>query len=160
MRKKIIVIILLPVLILLTLHAMKTFGLLRSSGSATGSLPTAKWVVTRNQSASTDSIEVIPGQSTDTYTLTVTSASEVDVKYTVIVSNLPAGVEVQLDDGTFQTPSNGTIRLTKSGGVTGTINYNDSVKTKTHILTFRATSGAQTISNQEIDIDVEFKQTV
>ena len=160
MRKKIIVILLLPVLILVTFCAMKTFGLLRSSGSATGSLITAEWSVSRNQSESTDSIEVIPEMSTDTYNLTVTSSSEVDVKYTVIVSNLTVGVEVQLDDGTFQTPSNGTIRLTKNGGVTGTINYNDDPKTKNHTLTFRAISSAQTVSDREIDIDVEFKQTL
>ena len=160
MKKKIIIIILLPILMLLTLYALQTFGLLRNNGSATGSLPAAQWSVSRSQSASTDSIELIPNTSTDTYNLTVTSSSEVDVKYTVIVSNLPAGVEVQLDDGTFQTPSNGTIRLTKSGGVTGTINYNDDPKTKNHTLTFRAASSAQAISEQEIDIDVEFKQTV
>ena len=160
MRKKLIIVLLIPVLILMTFYALKTFGLLRSSGSATGSLLTAEWSVSRSQSASTDSIELIPNTTTDTYDLTVTSSSEVDVKYTVIVSNLPAGVEVQLDDGTCQVPSNGTIRLTKSGGVTGIINYNDDPKTKTHTLTFRATSSAQAISDQEIDIDVEFKQTV
>ena len=160
MKKKIIIVALLPILMLSTFYALQTFGLLRSSGNATGSLLTAEWSVSRSQSASTDSIELIPNTSTDIYDLTVTSNSEVDVKYTVVISNLPTGVEVQLDDGTFQTPSSGTIRMTKVGDVTGIINYNDATKTKTHTLTFRATSSAQAVSDQEIDIDVEFKQTV
>ncbi|MBR2833748.1 MAG: hypothetical protein IKE75_04925 [Bacilli bacterium] len=160
MRKKIIAVLLFITIVLAATYALKTFGLLRSSANATGSLLTAEWSVTRSQSASTDSIEVVPGLSTDTYDLTVTSNSEVDVKYTVIISNLPTGIEVQLDDGTFQTPSSGTIRMTNGGDVTGTINYNDATKTKTHTLTFRATSSAQAVSDQEIDIDVEFKQTV
>ncbi|MBR2678610.1 MAG: hypothetical protein IKE63_04255 [Bacilli bacterium] len=157
MRKKIIVILLLPVLILVTFCAMKTFGLLRSSGSATGSLITAEWSVSRNQSESTDSIEVIPEMSTDTYTLTVTSSSEVDVTYAVIINNLPTGVVVKFgDEANYRTPTNGTVRIDNAG----TINYNDAVKTKTHTITFRATSSAQTVSDREIDIDVLFKQTL
>ena len=68
---------------------------------------------------------------------------------------MPAGVEVDLDNsGNYRTQSTGTIRISPAG----TINYNDSVKTKTHTLTFRAANGANPITNQEIDIDVEFKQ--
>ena len=40
----------------------------------------------------------------------------------------------------------------------GTINYNDSTKTKNHTITFRATNSAIPVLDQEINIDVEFKQ--
>ena len=139
----------------LIFYAVHTYALLRSSSNSNGSIKTARWSVTRNQSQSGDSIEIMPGGATDSYTLTVQSDSEVDVIYSIIISNLPAGVEVDLDNsGNYRTQSTGTIRISPAG----TINYNDSVKTKTHTLTFRATNVANPITNQEIDIDVEFKQ--
>lgn len=157
MRKKIMMVLLLPILILLVFYAPKTFGLLRSSADATGSLITAEWSVSRNESASTDALSVIPELSTDSYTLTVTSSSEVDVTYAVIINNLPTGVEVKIDDeANYRVPDNGTVRINNAG----TINYNDAVKTKTHTLTFRATSSAQYVSDREIDVDVLFKQTL
>ena len=134
-----------------------TFAIFRGSSSATGSIRAATWSISRSQSESGDSLEIVPELSTDVYNLTVTSGSEVDVTYTIIISNLPSGVEVALDNGTYQTPTSGTVRISNAQTV---INYNDAVKTKNHTLTFRATSSAQTVSDQEIDIDVEFKQTL
>lgn len=155
MKKKIIKPLLLIIGISLIFYAIRTFALLRSSTQGIGSIDTAKWSVTRNQSQSGDSIEVIPGISTDSYTLTVESDSEVDVIYSIIISNLPTGVEVDLDNsGNYRTPTSGTIRINSAG----TINYNDSTKTKTHTLTFRATNGATLVTDQSINIDVEFKQ--
>ena len=134
-----------------------TLAIFRSSASTNGSIRAATWSISRSQSGSGDSLEVIPGLANDVYNLTVTSWSEVDVTYTVIIRNLPAGVEVSLDNGAFQTPTSGTVTLSNAQTV---INYNDAVKTKNHTLTFRAISGAQVVSEQEIDIDVEFKQTL
>ena len=136
-------------------YAVHTFALLRSTAQGTGTIDTASWSVTRSQSQPGDSLEVIPGLTTDDYTLTVQSSSEVDVIYSIIISNLPADVEVDLDNGgNYRPQSNGTITIDPAG----TINYNDSVKTKTHTLTFRATSGATPVANQSINIDVRFKQ--
>ena len=134
-----------------------TFAIYRKSASGTGSIRTANWSISRSTSQAGDLIEVIPGVSDDTYDLTVTSSSEVDVTYTIVLSNLPDDIQVKLDEGNFMFPDSVTHKLTISGG---TINYNDSIKTKNHTLTFRAASGAQTVSEQEIDIDVEFKQTL
>ena len=134
-----------------------TFAIFRGSSSATGSIRAATWSISRSQSESGDSLEIVPELSTDVYNLTVTSGSEVDVTYTIIISNLPSGVEVALDNGTYQTPTSGTVRISNAQTV---INYNDAVKTKNHTLTFRATSSAQAVSDQEIDIDVEFKQSL
>ena len=134
-----------------------TFAIYRGDGSATGTINAATWSISRSQSASGDSLSVIPELASDVYNLTVTSSSEVDVVYTIIVSNLPTGVEVALDDGTYQAPTSGTVRISNAQTV---INYDDAVKTKNHTLTFRATSSAQVISDQEIDVDVEFRQSL
>lgn len=157
MKKKILKILLLMIVLLLASYTIKTFAIFRKFGSGTGSFNAATWNVSRSQSQSGDSIDISPGSTTDDYILTVQSSSEVDVVYSIIISNLPSGVEVDLDNsGNYRTPSSGTITINQAG----TINYNDSVKTKTHTLTFRATSGASTVSNQSINIDVQFKQVI
>ena len=52
-------------------YAIHTFALLRSTAQGTGTIDTASWSVTRSQSQPGDSLEVIPGLTTDDYTLTV-----------------------------------------------------------------------------------------
>ena len=136
---------------------VRTFAILRNRTNSSGSLDTASWSVTRNYSQTGDSLEIYPGGATDSYTLTVSSASEVDVLYKILISNLPVGVEVDLDNTGYQTPTAGSLSIENANTV---INYNDSEKTKTHILTFRATSGAQLVTDQEININVEFRQDV
>ena len=155
MKKKILLLSVFAIFVFTVI--VTTFAIFRGSGSGTGSVRAATWSISRSQSSSGDSLEVIPELSTDVYNLTVTSASEVDVVYTVIISNLPTGVEVSLDNGTYQPSSNCTVRISNAQTV---INYNDAVKTKNHTLTFRATSSAQVVSDQEIDVDVEFKQSL
>ena len=157
MKKKSLKPILLIVLLTIAFCAVQTFAILRKSKSGSGSLDTATWSVTRSVSQSGDSIDITKGSTTDNYILTVQSASEVDVIYSIIISNLPTGVEVDLDNsGNYRIPDNGTVIISPAG----TINYNDSIKTKNHTLTFRATNAATPVTDQEIDIDVEFKQDV
>ena len=154
MRKKKIIFIF-PVLILLFFCAMQTFGIFRSSGDDNKTVPSAIWSVSRNHSSSSDSIDLVKGQDEDDYTLTVESRSEVDVTYSVIISDLPAGVEVDLDGVTYP-QSNNEIRIDNVGA----IYYSDQEKVKTHTLTFRATNEASIVAGNEIDIDVEFKQII
>ncbi len=142
---------------LLLLSTVLTFAILRASGSGSGTIRTAKWSVSRNYSQTGDSIEIYQGGATDSYTLTVQSASEVDVLYKIIISNLPTGVEVDIDNTGYLTPTAGTLIIENANTV---INYNDSVKTKTHTLTFKAASTASLVTDREINIDVEFRQDV
>ena len=157
MKKKIVKSFLLVTGMVLLYSAVLTFALMRMNGNSTGSIKSAKWSVTRNYSQAGDSIEIYKGGETDSYTLTVQSESEVDVKYKVIIRNLPEGVEVDIDNTGYETPSNGSLTIEKANMV---INYNDSNKTKTHTITFRATNTAQLITDQDIHIDVEFRQTI
>ncbi len=141
-------------LIFCTIH---TFALMRMGTNGSGSLDAATWSVSRNYSQPGDSLELYPGGATDSYTLTVESHSEVDVLYKIIISNLPSDVEVDIDNTGYQEATAGVLTIENANTV---INYNDSIKTKTHVLTFRATSGASLVTDQEIDIDVEFRQDV
>ena len=90
--------------------------------------------------------------------MTVQSNSEVDVLYRIVIDNLPSGVVVDIDNTGYQTPSAGGTLIIENANTV--INYNDVSKTKTHILTFKANNDAVLVSNQEIDIDVEFRQDV
>lgn len=155
MKKKMLI----PIICIMVIFSgvATTYAIYRKSASGTGGLRASTWSVSRSVSQQGDSIDVIPGVSSDTYDLTVTSGSEVDVTYTIIISNLPDDIKVQLDSRGVQTPDPVTHKVTIVGG---TINYNDSIKTKNHTLTFSAETGAQTVSNQQINIDVEFKQTI
>ena len=157
MRKKTIVTLIIVIVLILSFGVLGTFALYRNSAGGSGNLATAEWNVTRNQSASGDSLVLVPELVTDDYTLTVTSTSEVDIKYKVLISNLPTGVEVALDDGAYLTPTSGSLTITNNNL---RINYNDSNKTKTHTLHLRATAGTTPVANQSINIDVEFSQIV
>ncbi len=155
MKNKLIRILTFVIGILLVFYAIQTFALMRASTNGSGSLNTSTWSVTRNQSQSGDSIDIYRGGATDSYTLTVQSNSEVDVRYKIIINNLPSGVEVDIDNLGYQTPTSGSLTVENANTI---INYNDAKKTKTHIITFRATDESTPVTNQKIDIDVEFRQ--
>ena len=158
MKNNIVKVLIFFIGISLVFCAAHTFALMRNSTSGNGSLDAATWSVTRNHSQSGDSIEIYPGGATDSYTLTVQSNSEVDVLYKILISNLPAGVQLDIDNTGYLPPdANGNLTIENANTV---INYNDSPRTKTHILTFRATAGTSLVTDQEIDIDVEFRQDV
>ncbi len=158
MKKNVGKLLLLIIAISMIFYTVHTFAMFRKTSLGTGTLDTATWNVTRSQSQSGDSIDIYPGGATDNYILIVQSNSEVDVTYKIIISNLPSGVEVDLDNsGHYYIPTDGTLTIQTANTV---INYNDDIKTKTHTLTFRATSGASLVAEQEIDIDVEFKQKI
>lgn len=131
-----------------------TLGLFKRMISATGLINTASWNVALNQTGVDNTLQVIPDTLNASYTLNVTSNSEVDVQYTIIVRNIPSGVEVKLDNGSFQTPSSNTVTFNNVGN----IYYNDVSKEKTHTLTFKANTGATAVNNQNVSVDVDFKQ--
>ena len=131
-----------------------SFAVYRVATNSSGDLISANWSVSLNQQGVNNYLSVIPDSYNAGYTLNVTSNSKVDVVYTVIISNLPAGIEVSFDGGSFRSQSNNTITFTDIGSIL----YSDSVKTKTHTLTFRALTGSTLINNREVDVDVTFRQ--
>ena len=134
-----------------------TYSLLRNNSTKNMQLKLADWDVSLVQNGVDDSLTVIPGTSTATYNLNIRSLSEVDVKYTIVISNLPVGVEVSIDNGTtFEPQVNNAITFANAG----TIPYSASGNQVTKTLIFRATSGATLVNNQAVNIDVIAEQVL
>ena len=90
------------------------------------------------------------------YTLRVSSDSEVDVVYSIIVDDLPTGVSVKLDNGSFIQETNGEVAFND----VDTILFTDVNKTKTHTLTYKASSSTSLVNNVETNVYVVMRQTV
>ena len=132
-----------------------TFSLLRNNSTKNGQLKLADWNVSLNQTGVNNSLSIVPDASTANYTLNVRSLSEVDVVYDVVISNLPTGVQVSFDGGSFlPQDANHTITITNAG----TLLYASGGSSNSHTLTFRAVSGTAAVSNQTVDIDVIAQQ--
>ena len=130
MKKKNLIVIALVFLVAISVYLVpKAVAIFRSSASGTGDIELAKWEVSLNPDPADNSMDLVSGVTNDSYTLTITSLSEVDIDYTIVVDNLPDGVEVKLDAGTFQTPTNSKVTFSNAGSIL----YNDSSKVKTHI---------------------------
>ena len=157
MRKKILTIIIL-VLVLSFFVIKGSFALYRNVINPSADIAAATWSVTLNQSGVNNNLAVVAGDenSTASYTVNVTSTSQVDVIYSIVVEDIPEGVKVKLDDGEYQTPTNGQVIYVD----VSTINYTDVNKTKSHILTFKAESTATAALQEEININVVTRQTL
>lgn len=133
-----------------------SFGMFKNNSTVTGTINAAEWSVSLEQSGVNNTLSIIPESTNANYTLNVKSLSEVDVVYTIVISNLPQGVEVALDNGQFQSQTNNTITFTDAG----TILYSSINRTNSHTLTFKAVSGATYVNNQTVDIDVIVHQVM
>lgn len=121
-----------------------------------GTLATAIWNVTLVQDGIDNDLTVVPGSSDATYTLNIKSLSEVDVKYSITLSNLPTGIEASIDGVTFPPVSNGTVTFVNAG----TILYSAGDSTSTHTLTFRGTSEATLVNSQAVTVNVVAEQII
>ena len=122
--------------------------------SSNGTLTTAVWDVSLNQTGVNNNISLVAGGNTQEYTLNVRSNSEVDAIYSIEVGNVPSGVEIKLYNGNFVSPTNNKITFTNAG----TILYSSNNKENTHTLTFRSSSQASAVSNRELTVDVIIEQ--
>ncbi len=133
----------------------KYIGIANNYGSTT----VAKWEVFTDVSDNDSNVLnfIIGNASTNpSYTLKITSLSETKVMYSILLSDIPNGLEVKLDDGNYQVPSNGRIEFNDIGY----IDTDDETKTKVHVLTFNAPIDIDEISDSEINIDVLFNQVI
>ncbi len=145
------------VLLLAFLYIPSSLGIYKNNSGSSVGISTADWYVALNQNGISGSVTATAGSTNGTYTLKLVSDSEVDVIYSITVSNIPSGVDVALNDynnGAFQTPLNGTTTFPNAG----TIDYTGSSEEVTRTLTFRANSGAASVNSQQVTIDVDFKQ--
>ena len=133
-----------------------SFALFRGSLATSSAANIAEWNVTLEQSGVNNNLQVIPGLATATYTLNVKSLSDVDIKYDVVLTNLPSGIEASIDGTNFTLANNGTVTFTNVGTIP--YNSNDGIDTKT--ITLRGVNGATPVNNQTVTINVVAKQII
>ena len=145
--------IVIAIMALLTITS--TYSIYYGIAHTNGALSLATWNVTLNQVGVNNTLTVIPVTNSDTYDLNITSTSQVDIIYTIVVSNLPTGVQVALDSDPAESQDNQhTVTFTDAG----TILYSDQNKTKTHTLTFSAVANTTPVNAQSVSIDVIARQ--
>ena len=123
----------------------------RNMSSSNSSNIIANWEV--SATSNNNSVDVVAGSLTDTYELTVNNESDVEVKYSIQLSNLPNDIQVKLDDGEYQTPVDNNITFTNAGQ----LDYNETTS-RNHILTFSSSINTNEVVNQNIEIGVVFEQ--
>ncbi len=143
------------VYLLLTFCIPSSLGIYKNSATSTQSISTSSWDVSLNQTnISPDVTATIGAVNGSNYILKLVNDSEVNVSYSITISNIPSNVDVMINGGSYLTPSNGTVTIPNAG----TINYTGSSVEVTRTLTFRANNGASLVNNQQVTIDVDFKQ--
>jgi len=142
--------------LLLSLGIPSSLGVFHMNEETSGIAGIAEWNVSITPD-NNNSIQLRPNGTPGSYTLTVESSSEVDTSYSIVVSNIPSGVQVKINtENDFRIPTNNKVTFSN----VGTILYNASPKTVTHTLTFKAVNGATLVNNQTVDVDVIFEQVL
>lgn len=142
-RLAMIVIVLTMTMNAITLARYKTI----TSGMVT--VKVAKWDVSVSN-LSSNTINIIAGNTTQDYRLQVRNNSEVSCTYSIVISNISNDIKVSLDDGSDLTPSNNQITISNAG----TFNIGDGNLERTHKLTFKAPISAAAVTNMTGNIRV------
>ena len=159
MRKRRVLRILSIVLLLSLLLVPAIFAIYRAGTNGNGTISTAGWQVSINQLNENDYLTIVSGQSTSvaSYAINITSNSEVDAVYSIVINNLPSGVSVSADNGETFTPAvNNKVIISDAG----TMIYTGNPVTKRHVLMFKAASGAEIVNNQSVDINIIARQVL
>ena len=158
MKKEKVKMILIIVFILSFFLVPSTFAIYKNSALTYSNLNLAEWSVSLNQDNENNYLSIIPDPEnvTASYTLNITSNSEVDLTYSIVIDDLPSGVSVKLDDGTFISEINHQVFFNSAGS----ISYDDVNKTKSHVLTFMASPNAEFVDEHEVNINVIVSQNI
>ena len=147
------------ILIMITFTSSFLLAKFTSNAAGNNSSRVGKWIVecTNCDTTNPKEVSLIAGNDTLTqeYTLTVKNISEVSASYKVVLTNVPGTMQVKIDNGNYQTPSNNTITFTDGIYI---INASDNTKIKTHTLTFKIPIDLDFTATNNIDVDVVFNQ--
>ena len=105
-----------------------------------------------------DTLSMLSGTTEATYIVKVTSNSEVATSYEIILSNVPDGLQVSLDNGLYQTPVNSTITFAGNNCSNCIFSSNSLTTEHTHTLKFFDPLSSSNAGVNSINIDVEFTQ--
>ena len=106
--------------------------------TGTSGVGVAKFDVAIDTTANvSDTLGVVSGVSTADYIVRVTSTSEVATNYSIVLTDVPDGLEVMLDDsGVYKTPVNHEIVFSGNDCDNCSFSVNDLNSVHTHILVF------------------------
>lgn len=158
MKKRATINIILFIFLTMFLVSSYSYAIYNGNGHLSGNVASAEWNVTLNQTGIDNHLNVVANGGTTTYNLRIVSNSSVDVVYSIVLSNLPAGVSVKLDDAANFTEQSISNEIVFPNA--GTIIYNGQPRTNTHTLTFKAETGALPVEDQQINVDVIARQTI
>ena len=115
----------------------------------------AKWNVGIDTSNNADKLYLVSENENDTnsYNITVTSTSEVSSRYSIILSNVPDGLQVKLDSGDYRSPDGNIITFDYAG----TFLIGEQT-TRTHTLTFKDLLTSNNNGDIDVDVNVVFEQ--
>ena len=137
-----------------TYFSMITLSKYTGKVTGNGAIAAAKWEVSLDTTGANSTLNLVSGNTTQNYILKVTSTSEVAANYSVILSDLPAEIEVAIDGGTYKKPTNNKITFNN----VGSFNANDSNTEHSHTLTFNAPLDSDIPSVNSVKLDVKIVQ--
>lgn len=153
-KKKYIIFILAYLTILSSYLTMNSLSKYSYRNNLSSSKEIAKFEVDFESGDNPDKISIKADNSLNNYYFTVKSKSEVFVSYNVIVSNIPDGVNVSIDNGSLVTPINGVATFNNVGSFSASNQY----QTREHSLVLSAIPQIDDLSDYNIDLDVIFIQ--
>ena len=98
MKKKVIINTLLFIFLALLFVTSYSYAIYNGYTQVNGNIASADWNVTLNQTGVNNYLSVMANGGTATYDLNIVSNSTVDVVYSIVLSNVPEGVSVKLDN--------------------------------------------------------------
>lgn len=126
-----------------------------SSIQASSNKGIAKWDVSIDTNDNTsDELNLVAGNNTKSYIVKIKSTSSVSAIYSLVLSNLPDGVQVKVDSDEYKNPINNTVIFNNLGN----FDINDNVVERVHTLTFSAPLDVTLPSVNEVSINVTFTQ--
>ena len=148
-------------LLIITIIVSNSFFLSKYTSSIAGTSrkDVAKFDVSISTSDNaSDTLNMLSGTTEATYIVKVTSRSEVTSTYEIVLSNVPNGLQVSLDNGTYQTPVNSTVTFSGINCSGCSFDLNSNVTEHTHTLKFFDPLSSSNSGTNSINIDVEFSQ--
>ena len=134
-----------------------TFGRYKNGVSGFGLISLARWNVSIDTSNNEgDTLELIAGNDVPAYNLSVISNSDVSLRYDIVITGVPSGVEVVFDGLTNYISDEGLITISDAGAFLAS----DLVHEHNHTLEFSAPLSSAVINSCDINIQVIFNQVI
>lgn len=152
-KKRVYLFILVYFVFLTAYLSVSTLSKYVGTAEGEGTVQIAKWSVS-TRTNSENVMNIISGNTTDSYNIIVKSTSDVGCIYSVVVTNIPENVTLKLDGHNPDTHVGDEAIFNNVGSFEAGSNGTE----VTHILLVSANINAVPVTENEIDIDVTFIQ--